>query len=187
MTHISIVHQGALGDSLLLIPLFRALRQRFGTCGITLVSRVNMGQMLTMMGFIEGYASADDREHSCWFAALEAADRPNSTPAWAHADYLISAVSNGQDAWAANARASRAGRDVTSLLFFNPRPEATYDGHVTQWHREQLAALRLAEPSLALPRVNPDGAVLVHPGSGGEAKCWPRERFVELGRSLKRN
>jgi ADP-heptose:LPS heptosyltransferase len=39
---------------------------------------------------------------------------------------------------------------------------------------------------MPLPRNNPDGAVLIHPGSGGDNKCWPRDRFISLGRSLKR-
>jgi len=49
-------------------------------------------------------------------------------------------------------------------------------------------------PSEAIPgwlqplvKINPDGVMVIHPGSGGDAKCWPRERFLSLGRNLKRN
>jgi ADP-heptose:LPS heptosyltransferase len=183
---ITVVHQGALGDSILLIPLFASLRARHGRCSITVVSRTNLGQMLTMMGIVEGYASADDREHTMWFVAPEG-DKANSAPAWAKSDVLISAVSNGADAWAANARAARGSGE--GLHFFDPRPADGYGGHVTAWHRQQLAGqgLELAEPAPPLLRVNPDGAVVIHPGSGGDAKCWPRERFLALGRDLKRN
>ena len=69
MKQISIVHQGALGDTVLLIPLVRSLRKRFAEgVKITLVTRPNLGQMLKMMGFIDAYASAEDREHTLWFA-----------------------------------------------------------------------------------------------------------------------
>ena len=145
MTSITLVHQAALGDSVLLIPLFRSLRQRFPGCAITLVTRPNLGQMMTMLGFVEAYASAEDRAHAAWFAAPEGANRPNSFPEWAHADYLISAVASKGDAWCANALWARADKPLDSLLFFNPRPPADYPRHVTAWHREQLPGLELIE------------------------------------------
>ena len=98
---------------------------------------------------------------------------------------MLSVVSNGADDWASNARL--AMKDGGRVLFFEPRPTVDFAGHVTQWHREQLTELGLEEPELPLLKSNPDGAVLIHPGSGGEAKCWPRERFISLGRTLKRN
>ncbi len=187
MTRISIIHQAALGDTVLLIPLFRSLRQRFPGCALTLVTTPSLGQMLTLLGFVDAYASADDRDHTRWFAPPDGPDRPNSLPPWADCDYLISAVAVKGDAWCANALWARPAHPLDSLLFFNPRPPADYPGHVTAWHREQLAALELVEAPGPLPQVNPDGVVVIHPGSGGDAKCWPRERYLTLGRSLKRN
>ncbi len=202
---ITVVHQAALGDTVLLLPLFRSLRQRFAPepCAITLVTHANLGQMLTMLGVVEGYASAEDRAHSRWFAPPtieEASPAGNSgdishdpAPAWAQAEILISAVSTGKDAWADHALRARRGMQGnfpggTALLFFEPRPPVDYAGHVTAWHREQLAAqgMELPEESPGPPRVNPDGAIVIHPGSGGDAKCWPRDRFLSLGRNLKR-
>jgi ADP-heptose:LPS heptosyltransferase len=182
LTRISVVHQAALGDTVLLMPLFRSLRQHFPGCAITLVTRSNFGQMLTMLGEVDAYASADDRDHTALFVAPEG--DPAAPPAWADCDLLISAVSDGRDAWAQNAARSPARR----RLFFQPRPPADYPGHVTAFHREQLVqqGLPLDEAKLPLPRSNPDGAVVIHPGSGGDAKCWPRERYLSLGRTLKR-
>ncbi len=183
---ISIVHQAALGDTLLLLPLVRALRQHFaqaGGCAITLISKASFGQMLTMLGEIDAYFSAEDRDHSLWFAEPGGAG-PNSLPVWTACDLLISAVSSGQDGWARNAQRSAA----RECLFFEPRPAAEYVGHVTQYHGEQLArqGLQLPEARLPLARSNPDGAIVIHPGSGGDAKCWPRERYISVGRTLKR-
>jgi ADP-heptose:LPS heptosyltransferase len=187
---ITIVHQAALGDTVLLIPLFRALRHRFTGARITLVSKTNLGQMLTMLGMIENHASADDRDHTAWFsppAPPDHTDRPNSRPAWADCDYLLCAVANKSDPWAQNAYLARPDAEPKSLLFFEPRPPASYPGHVTQWHRDQLGELDLIEPQPPFPKSNPDGVVLIHPGSGGDNKCWPRERFISLGHTLKRN
>ena len=186
MTRITIVHQAALGDTVLLIPLFRSLRQRFGTCAITLVARTAFGHMLTRLGFADGHASADDRDHTLWFAPPEGG-RPNSTPPWARCDLLLGAVAAPGDPWAANARLARPGCDPNSILFFSPRPPPEYPGHVTAWQRRQLPSLGLAAAPEPLARKNPDGAVVLHPGSGGDAKCWPRQRFLALGRALKRH
>jgi ADP-heptose:LPS heptosyltransferase len=189
---VTVVHQAALGDTVLLVPLFRSLSARFQHAKITVVTRSNLGQMMTMMGWVDAYASADDRDHSAWFAEPDGM-KPNALPDWANCDLLLSAVSNGRDAWARNARlamkpgAAGVWTVQTPVMFFEPRPPNDYVGHVTAWHREQLGVLGLKEPPPPLLRDNPDGAIVIHPGSGGEAKCWPRERFLQLGRDLKRN
>lgn len=183
MKKVTIVHQAAFGDTVLLIPLIRSLRQRFASQGgaaITVVTHTNLGQMLTMTGQADGYASADEKAHSLWFAAGTEAKASE----WSDCDVLISAVSSGEDAWAEHARTLSIAK---TQLFFAPRPPPDYPHHVTRWHRAQLPQLGLTEPSLSLPRHNPDGAIVIHPGSGGESKCWPRERFLQLARDLRRN
>ena len=72
-------------------------------------------------------------------------------------------------------------------MLLDPRPPEGFAGHVSQWHAEAvLPAIPLAEP-VAVPPAPPaaEGApVLLHPGSGGVMKCWPRDRFAELARRL---
>jgi ADP-heptose:LPS heptosyltransferase len=175
---ITLVHSAALGDTVLLLPLLRALAARFPGCETTLVTRPAFGQMFVMRGWAHAWASADDPVHTRWFA-----DGGTPPSVWANCDLLISAVSNGKDAWAAHAAASSARR----VAYFDPRPPSNHAGHVAAFHRQQLADLELPEAPPMLPLANPDGALLIHPGSGGEAKCWPREKFVALGQDLLRN
>ena len=49
---------------------------------------------------------------------------------------------------------------------------------------EKIAPLYDAESYVQATRLLPDGAAYVGlvPGAGGRHKCWPRERFVEIGR-----
>jgi heptosyltransferase III len=175
---ITVVHHAALGDTVLLIPLLRALREKFGgEAGITVVTRPAFGRLLQGLGHVDGWASADAVEHAAWFGA----DAEIIVPEWATAELLLSAVSNGCDAWAANARRVGSG----TIYFFEPRPAREYRGHVTAWHREQLAELKLPEPALPTYRENPQGHVAIHPGSGGEAKCWALENFLALGEKMR--
>ncbi len=193
---ITVVHQGALGDTILIAPLLQSLRQRFrndGQNSLTLVTRSSFGQLLTMLGFTDAYASNEDRDYTRWCILPESPDTPNSLPSWADCDLLISAVSSPTGPWALNARLALAKiknrtRPIEdSLFFFNPLPPADFPEHITAWHRQQLAALALTPSPPPLARLNPDGPILIHPGSGGIAKCWPRENFLALGHTLKRN
>ena len=98
---------------------------------------------------------------------------------------IISFVSNGQDAWAENvgALAPSARR-----VFVLPRPPGGWAGHVCDWHIHQLAEQGLALPLAGRdgPRGgDPNGPVVVHPGSGGRSKCWPLERYEVLIDALR--
>ena len=154
--------------------------------------RPAFGQMLVKLGYADAWASADDREHTLSFTPPtepEPAERAR-VPAWSDCELLISGVSRRRDAWAGNAGRAIAGLGhAAQLVCFEPRPPADYPGHVTEYHREQLAACRAGRaPPAVLPLVNPDGAILLHPGSGGAAKCWPqRGHFLALADDLVRN
>lgn len=186
--NISLIHTAALGDTILLIPLLRALRAKFPHAHITLVMRPAFGQMFTMRGIAHAWHSADDPAHTAWFSPPDRPHIPNTHPAWANADLLLSAVSTGTDPWADNARAALFPH-TDRLLTFNPKPPEDYPRHVTAWHAEQLAAQGLHLPPAPLPPIlkNPDGPLVFHPGSGGEAKCWPPDHYLTLADALARN
>ena len=177
---LTLVHSGALGDTVLLLPLLRACRAKWEGAKISLVMRPAFGQMFLMWGEAGNWHSIDEAATARWFGA----DADAQPTAWSDCDVLISAVSNGADAWAAHARRISPAKP---LLFLNPRPPEDFAGHVVEFHRQQLAALGLPEVGHVPPVLNPDGAIVIHPGSGGEAKCWPRESYVALARAMKRN
>ena len=102
---------------------------------------------------------------------------------------VVSFVSRGEGAWADNVArmAPHAER-----LYIPPRPPEDWSGHVMDWQRAQLdglaEAIETVDPDEAVlwpPAGDPDGPVVVHPGSGGAAKRWPRERFEALVVALR--
>ncbi len=181
---ITIVHQAALGDTVLLLPLLRSLRLRWPSAQMTIVTRPEFGGLLVNMGAADRWSSADDQSHTAWFAEYQEHSHTTS-PEWAQCDVLISAVSSGHDAWAAHARAAMTGTGG-AVYFFLPRPPASYPGHVTEYHRQQLSSLNLPPSPMPSCVSHPDGAVLIHPGSGGAAKCWPIEKFIESSKILRK-
>jgi ADP-heptose:LPS heptosyltransferase len=77
-----------------------------------------------------------------------------------------------------------------------PRPPKDYRGHFTDFLVEQLGNLPAVQAATGamLRAVQERGVttsnargdhVVIHPGSGGESKCWPRERFIDLIRRLR--
>lgn len=188
---ITLVHAGALGDTVLLAPLLRSLRQRWSGATRTVVTRWEFGQMLLRLDLAENCADANSLLHSRWFSPITVAtngvllppDRALETavPAWADCDLLISAVSNGHDAWAENAHHfSTAGE----ILFFQPRPPSDFSHSVPEFHRRQLAALALPLSLMPPFHCHATGPMLIAPGAGGRGKCRPLDEFIALGRLL---
>jgi ADP-heptose:LPS heptosyltransferase len=101
-----------------------------------------------------------------------------------------------QEIWRANL--GRLAPEATPV-FLSTRPPENWPEHVHRWHRHQLNEQGLELPTLEPirlvehidrsadpldPPIRP-GSVLIHPGSGGRAKCWPAERFAQLAEHLQ--
>ncbi len=181
---ITVVHQGALGDTVLLASLLASLQMRWPAAERTLVTRCSFGRLMVKLVLAESAFDADDARHSAWFGPCQVgpgASGPDAFLPWADSDLLLSAVSSGQDAWAANARQACPGAQI---LFFSPRPPPDYPHHVASFHRWQLAPLQLLPPVLANRAQRRDGPLLIHPGSGGREKCWSLENFIRVAHAV---
>ncbi|HMD55092.1 MAG TPA: glycosyltransferase family 9 protein [Phycisphaerae bacterium] len=176
---ITLVSSGALGDTLLLAPLLRSLKQRWPSAQRTLVTRQSFGELLLELNLIEHFADGENPMHSAWFSSGRISNA--ITPKWAACDLLISAVSNGADNWSWHATTLSSAHEV---FYFSPRPPENFSGHITEFHRAQLVKLNLPEPDLPTLAFKADGPVMIHPGSGGQAKCFPLNDFVGIARSL---
>ena len=83
-------------------------------------------------------------------------------------------------------RTSVNSRRGAKCVFVDPSPPAAWYRQITEWHFRQLRDQGVAlTPVQAPPRSSPDGPIIIHPGSGGAAKCWPRERFEKLMNALE--
>ncbi len=181
---ITVVHQGALGDTLLLASLLVSLQMRWPKAQRTLVTRCSFGRLMVKLGLAESAFDADDARHSAWFGPYQASadvSGVHTSLPWVDSDLLLSAVSSGTDAWAAHARQVCKR---SHILFYSPRPGPDYPHHVTTFHREQLAPLQLPPPVLADCVRCRHGPLLIQPGSGGWEKCWPLENFIQVAHAL---
>jgi heptosyltransferase-3 len=175
---ITLIHDAALGDTILLSPLLRTLRIKFNRPRLTLVTKPDYGQLLRSLKEVDSVGDAGLQSHSRWFAP-----DADTSPSWApDSDLLISFVTNGEDDWMANARKNCRAKAIHVV---QPKPPGNYRDHVTEWHRTQLAEVDL--PVVTMPRAitNSAGPVMIHPGSGSKRKNWPLERFVALATHIR--
>jgi len=172
-----VFHHGALGDGVLIWPWLRALGE------LTLAAPKDRARLAASV--LPGVTPID--EDSPEFARLYT---PGATMEVSHtvrklledATRVISFVSSGRDAWAENVRALAP---AARCVFAEPRPAGDGAEPVMMFHRRQLHDQGLMlEPVMPPRRYNPDGPVVIHPGSGGRDKCWPAERFEAVGDHL---
>lgn len=173
-----IFHQAALGDFVLTWPILRGLDGP--------VTVVAPGEKAALAGEVLSIASMDIEMLE--FARLHAEGGPSAlSPAvgelFERAHKIISFVSDGDDAWSRNViRLSPEARCV--YLPTRPTPGGTQ--HVGDFHRLRLHDAGIEIADRAIDSVNsPDGPIVVHPGSGGEDKCWPAECFEALLEGLR--
>jgi heptosyltransferase III len=183
----TIFHQAALGDFVLLLPVMRSL----SLAGWSLRVVAPRQKAELARSFVEDVQAIDiDTRrftllHGPWRGEVDdhSAVDPDLRSLLTGSDILISFVSDGSDNWARNVRAIVPGKRI---FFVKPRPqehgEHAWTSHITQWHRWQLSAqgLSLSQPPAPDARVNIAGPIVIHPGSGGENKRWPIERFEAL-------
>jgi ADP-heptose:LPS heptosyltransferase len=180
--NVLILHTGALGDFVLAWPLVLALGRLHPQSRIIVVTHASKGALAEAALRVE---SADVEQG--WGPLLGGdADRPLGERAaklleGAHAIYFF----------AGPAEPIQARAPEAQVMALRTVPPEGWSKHASEWLLEQLApqaAVRTAVEqilrSVASRGVGTgrshDGDVVVHPGSGSRAKCWPVERFVEL-------
>lgn len=174
-----VFHQGALGDTVLTWPLLRGMgRVRFAA---------SWGKARLTQRWLAEVEALDGESPDCarLFVPAGSCEAGDSLLGLLRgAERVVSFISNGRDAWAANVRAVRGSRPT---VFLPHRPPEGGHEPVTMFHARWLdeggLPVPIAHPTL---RRNPDGPVVIHPGSGGRDKCWPMERFNHLVRHFQR-
>jgi hypothetical protein len=179
------IHPGALGDVLLAIPALRAVRTRAGGEPLTLGAQPRVGALLVALGvvdeavafeslgldalFLEGplpertWALARARRVVCWFGARDAVFVRRLREVCPDAS-VVASVGEHALVW-------------EHLLRTVAAPPGSWRGPVVPPPAlldRGRALLREAGGNEAVP------LLIVHPGAGSPAKCWPADGFVHV-------
>lgn len=200
---ILLLHSGALGDTVLHLRVAQVLRHAFGEVAITWLGRDAWLPIVRRCGCVDRLVGMDTMRIYRLFESGEQMD--SDLVGWLSGFDLIvnTLVPAGSPA---AARLSRCAHQA--MVTYDTQPqEGSVEPIVWQWLvriAAQLSSLRrdlgeaipavarslLAEPALLFDRIEKDGSagtggVLIHPGSGGELKCWPMERYIQLVEMLR--
>jgi ADP-heptose:LPS heptosyltransferase len=174
------VHQGALGDWVITWPILRALAVE---CGF--VFAVASGEKARLAArFIEGVVPVDIETGWHIMHQCDIPMPPMLAVDYFELSHIVSYVSNGVDPWARNILRFAP---QASIAYVHPRPPDNWHEHVLNWQYGQIdhqLPLNLAFDDAPTHRT-PEGPVVIHPGSGGANKCWPRDYYEVLITELR--
>ncbi len=175
-------HQAALGDFALILPTLRRL-----TGPTAVIAPWSHGRLAAALAPNSATMDIDLFE----FTRLYAQGGPSIvSPAvqelFERARQIISFVADNDSTWATNVKRLAP---VAKTICIPPRPPARWTRHVTDWHAEQLwqHGVELNKNPANPPpttKANTNTDWLLHPGSGGVAKCWPLPNFIKLAQAL---
>ncbi|MGB7297017.1 MAG: glycosyltransferase family 9 protein [Candidatus Aminicenantales bacterium] len=185
MKNALLIRFGGLGDLIVALPSIRFLRAKFPEARLTLVSRKRYGDLFLEAGVVDDILPEDSRRLLPLFDAKASLNREfadwlgtfDFITAWTQGsaeDFLLKAPG----IQAANVRPDviQAGPGMSeslSRIFFRETAKALGESvppSIEEWSR------------LSLPAVSKDFGyrIVVHPGSGSEAKRWPLQNFLKI-------
>jgi len=179
VNRIAVIHMGALGDLVQILPTLRAIRVKWPAAHITLIGRPERAAIAQVAGLAD---------------ACRDFDSPASRAAAAEVELVVDFVAPHQPPEQASG---------PRVIVVEPLPPAGWTEPAPAWvFRETSARLDLPRVSLTPEVPVPPPLVeaarrflesrsvrgsyaVIHPGSGSRKKNWPADRFAEIARRLR--
>ena len=188
--NILIFHQAALGDFIMTWPLALGLGRVLAQSRLFYITSAQKGALAEQALRVE---SVD--VESGWHQ-LYSTDPKLPEPAerlLRGAQWIINFVAGEHDLWTKNVHAFAPEAKLATLELKPPEDSKL---HVTEFMLQQLAAQPVARAALEQMLKSiaarglgvtaaAGGPVLIHPGAGSGAKCWPTDQFIELALRLR--
>ena len=184
-----VIHPGALGDVLQAVPALRGLRAAAPAAPITFVGQPRLARLLVDLGAAQHARTFDGFGLEALF--VDAPTPPALAEAVSRVKNVVSWFGSRDETYRRRLRALAPRALVAPPVPDDDTPVWRHLlGTLAGW---DLAIPERVEPLRAPPLPAGDAAadagrppLVVHPGSGGDWKRWPAERFAEVIRALRR-
>jgi heptosyltransferase III len=189
-----VLRGGAIGDFIVTLPVLQALRAQWPAARIEIWGYPHIADLAVAGGLAEAVVSLDRAEMARFFVP-----EPQFTDAQVAAVRSFDLIFNYLHDPVGQVRSNLLLAGAKQVLSGSPLIKR---GHAVPFLLEPLQALAIFETEL-VPELDLSGEaragararlralglagrpVAVHPGSGGEAKKWPLDRFIEIIRRLR--
>ncbi|HEY1169890.1 MAG TPA: glycosyltransferase family 9 protein [Verrucomicrobiae bacterium] len=186
---ILVIRGGAIGDFIVTLPVFAALREMFPGTRIETVAYSGVAQLALEAGLIDGFRLIESRQFAGFFAGKGDLDRDWSTY-FNQFGIIISYLYDPDENLQTNIK-----RVSEAQFIQGPhRPDEAQAIHATDALLKPLERLAIfgadAVPKLeiksgeVIPKACGEKWLAIHPGSGSERKNWPLASWVELVQKL---
>lgn len=182
---ILIIRPGAIGDTLLTLPVIQALRAKYQAVHITLVGNVAVLPLALASGIVEAVSDYGQLQWSELFSPT-GIHTPAMLSLLQQTDLIICWLRDSDSLVRHNLQ--QAG--VKHLIIAAGRPPEEQNIHITRYLMETVGlpsgTINLTRWQLPLKHLDSlldDGnhrLLAIHPGSGGTRKCWPVTAFAEV-------
>jgi ADP-heptose:LPS heptosyltransferase len=198
---ILVIHQGALGDFILALPVLENLRKAFPQARLVVMGYPRILELVSGRFYAEEACSIDRSGMASFFGQRRSLD-PDLSHFFSTFDLIVLFAKDPEGIFIGNLRRVCRGR----ILHINPFPTWMERIHLTDHLLKELSRHDLAaperKPKLRMESldqqwgknywrrkgVTPEEraeAIVIHPGSGSKKKVWPLERFIDLIRHLQ--
>ncbi len=187
---ILIIRPGAIGDTLLTLPVIEALRTRYQAAHITLVGNVAVLPLALASGIVDAVADYGQLQWSELFSPI-GIRTPTMLSLLQQTDLVICWLRDSDGVVRHNLQ--QAG--VKHLIIATGRPAEGQRIHIIRYLMETVGlpidAIDLIRWQLPLKQIDDlldkgkQPMVAIHPGSGGARKCWPVTAFAEVIEHLR--
>ena len=177
---ILVVRGGAIGDFILTLPVFSALRETFRSAVIGALAPVRLGELAMSAGLADEIEDLDGRGWAEFFVPDGDLD-PEKVKWLSQFDLIISFLHDPERVWVNNLMRISSAR----LLQGCSRPWEKGEMHASEVLLSVLEEIGISGMNL-LPQINVEAAdsdryvLTVHPGSGSESKNWPEVKWVQF-------
>ena len=183
---ILVIRGGAIGDFILTLPAIAALRKQFPGAHLEVLGYPHIVQLAVAGGLVDRVQSIEARALAGFFARGGNID-PDLSDYFSEFDVIVSYLYDPDDIFRTNVSFC----SLAQFIVGPHRPDARSSISASRTFLKPLERLAIFEadpmPRLALaaqpPRRN---QIALHPGSGGDRKNWPENRWAGLLQHLVR-
>jgi ADP-heptose:LPS heptosyltransferase len=197
-----VIHQGALGDFILALPILETLRKAFPQAKSVMMGFPRILELVDKKFYADEILSIDRKGMASFFTRAGGLD-PSLSQFFSTFDLLVVFAKDGEGVLISNLKQVCRGR----ILHIHPFPEWTERIHFTDHLLKELHQYGFPisdqNPRLYLGEKDKEGGrsffrlkgltdeersktIVLHPGSGSKKKVWPLQQFIDLVRYLQR-